>query len=308
MRQYLMQGVNFPGYSWGTPSRDWRTPEPHGLPPPSFEPTDTSITALAGQTVYLPCRVAHLGDKVVSWIRSRDLHILTSGVLTYTSDSRFEVLHGSDPDSWTLRLVGVRHEDGGRYECQVNTDPKLSLPVHLHVREPNQNQGDSPYSSDTGWTWKPGTHTGAAESRILGPTEQVVREGSTVTFTCEAAALSTSSPGAAPLHWLHDGRLISLQAQRGGFSLETERGPTLVTSRLTVAGVTEADSGRYTCRPPGARPATVSLAVMLGEHTEAMQGAGSTSTAVRLWGQLTPALLGVAVSCWWRSWVSATAS
>lgn len=29
----------------------------------------------------------------VSWIRKRDLHILTAGVLTYTSDERFQVIY-----------------------------------------------------------------------------------------------------------------------------------------------------------------------------------------------------------------------
>ena len=29
----------------------------------------------------------------ISWIRMRDWHILTNGALTYTSDSRFSVLH-----------------------------------------------------------------------------------------------------------------------------------------------------------------------------------------------------------------------
>lgn len=33
---------------------------------PIFEQTVTNVTALAGQTVYLPCKVRNLGDKVVS--------------------------------------------------------------------------------------------------------------------------------------------------------------------------------------------------------------------------------------------------
>lgn len=32
-------------------------------------------------------------SRQVSWIRKRDLHILTAGVLTYTSDERFQVIH-----------------------------------------------------------------------------------------------------------------------------------------------------------------------------------------------------------------------
>ncbi|KAH0548873.1 hypothetical protein KQX54_003600 [Cotesia glomerata] len=33
---------------------------------PIFEQTVTNVTALVGQTVYLPCKVRDLGDKVVS--------------------------------------------------------------------------------------------------------------------------------------------------------------------------------------------------------------------------------------------------
>lgn len=33
---------------------------------PVFEPTAANVSAYVGQTVYLPCRVRNLGDKVVS--------------------------------------------------------------------------------------------------------------------------------------------------------------------------------------------------------------------------------------------------
>lgn len=33
---------------------------------PVFEPTAANVSAFVGQTVYLPCRVRNLGDKVVS--------------------------------------------------------------------------------------------------------------------------------------------------------------------------------------------------------------------------------------------------
>nr|CAD7589535.1 unnamed protein product [Timema genevievae] len=55
-------------YSWGESSRVWRKQEDGKMADPSFEMTDTSITALVGQTVYLPCRVNNLGDKVASII------------------------------------------------------------------------------------------------------------------------------------------------------------------------------------------------------------------------------------------------
>lgn len=68
----------------------------------------------------------------ISWIRQRDLHILTSGPHTYTSDSRVEVVPNSD--QWTLRIVSTRPSDRGRYECQVNTEPKMMRAVMLDVR------------------------------------------------------------------------------------------------------------------------------------------------------------------------------
>ena len=58
-----------------------------------FTETSTNVTTTVGHTSYLHCKVRQLGDKAVSWIRSKDLHILSTGVFTYTSDARFQVLH-----------------------------------------------------------------------------------------------------------------------------------------------------------------------------------------------------------------------
>jgi len=70
----------------------------------------------------------------VSWIRTRDLHILTWGTLTYTSDSRFEALHTPGSEVWTLRIMSAQPRDEGKYECQVNTDPKVNFGVLLTVK------------------------------------------------------------------------------------------------------------------------------------------------------------------------------
>ncbi|KAJ8921359.1 hypothetical protein NQ315_002974 [Exocentrus adspersus] len=96
------------------------------------------IYARTGQTLLLPCTVKNLGNKVVSWIRSKDLHILTSGRLTFSGDSRFESVHSdSSGDFWGLRIRGVYVSDSGQYECQVNTEPKMSLAIKLSVAEIN---------------------------------------------------------------------------------------------------------------------------------------------------------------------------
>lgn len=69
----------------------------------------------------------------VSWIRTRDLHILTSGVITFTADDRFESHRGQGSTDWSLRLRKTQATDSGIYECQVNTDPKINKKVTLDV-------------------------------------------------------------------------------------------------------------------------------------------------------------------------------
>uniref|UniRef100_T1HWL7 Ig-like domain-containing protein n=1 Tax=Rhodnius prolixus TaxID=13249 RepID=T1HWL7_RHOPR len=70
----------------------------------------------------------------VSWMRRKDLHIISTGNFMFTADSRFYVIHPEhDPAQWTLQLRNARLEDEGLYECQVNTDPKMKRSVLLTV-------------------------------------------------------------------------------------------------------------------------------------------------------------------------------
>lgn len=69
----------------------------------------------------------------VSWIRKRDLHILTVGILTYTNDQRYQSLHSDGSDEWTLKISSPQIRDSGTYECQVSTEPKISQAFRLSV-------------------------------------------------------------------------------------------------------------------------------------------------------------------------------
>lgn len=66
-------------------------------------------------------------------MRKRDLHILTSNIFTYTGDQRFSVIHPQDSDDWDLKIEYAQLRDSGIYECQVNTEPKINLAIHLDV-------------------------------------------------------------------------------------------------------------------------------------------------------------------------------
>lgn len=69
----------------------------------------------------------------ISWMRMRDMHILTSSTITYTGDARFSVKHPEGGDEWRLTINYVQPRDAGLYECQVNTEPKMKLAFALRV-------------------------------------------------------------------------------------------------------------------------------------------------------------------------------
>uniref|UniRef100_A0A182TZU4 Ig-like domain-containing protein n=1 Tax=Anopheles melas TaxID=34690 RepID=A0A182TZU4_9DIPT len=95
--------------------------------------TPRNVTGLVGKSAYLSCRVKNLGNKTVSWIRHRDIHILTVGSYTYTSDQRFQATHHKDVDDWTLQIKWAQKRDAGIYECQISTQPVRSYFVTLSV-------------------------------------------------------------------------------------------------------------------------------------------------------------------------------
>lgn len=77
----------------------------------------------------------------VSWIRKRDLHILTMGSTVYSNDRRVQVVHpnrtessrNNNRDDWLLHIHQAQPSDSGIYECQINTEPKRSKAYVLNV-------------------------------------------------------------------------------------------------------------------------------------------------------------------------------
>ena len=68
----------------------------------------------------------------VSWVRHRDVHILTAGEQTFTSDQRFSARHNAE-DEWVLMIKFVQERDAGLYECQIPTQPIQSYPIKLNI-------------------------------------------------------------------------------------------------------------------------------------------------------------------------------
>lgn len=81
----------------------------------------------------------------VSWIRHRDLHLLTVGSYTYTSDQRFFTTHSPQTEEWTLQIRFPQIRDSGWYECQIGTNPPIGLSMMLTVVGKFEKRGFSVY-------------------------------------------------------------------------------------------------------------------------------------------------------------------
>ncbi|XP_071550358.1 zwei Ig domain protein zig-8-like [Panulirus ornatus] len=238
---------------------------------PEFGPALDRVTVLEGETARLPCVVMNLSDRSVTWLRRRDLHILTAGHHTYSADQRFKVAHTEGSNQWTLVLSFAQMRDAGIYDCQVNTHHKLSRPVTLTVLDPRLQRTKTKVfvANNTA-----STKDGHLKVEILGPRELYIEKGSSLSLTC----LVTSSDKPSTLvYWYHDTSLIDYNSPRGGVNLKIDRGRGETTTRLVVSSVGPGDSGMYSCVPEGSHPATVLVHVQKGDHEAAIQQGPSLS-------------------------------
>ncbi|KAL7035831.1 hypothetical protein ACKWTF_008580 [Chironomus riparius] len=179
--------------------------------------TKRDITVTIGQTAILHCKVRNLGDRAVSWIRKRDLHIMTIGILTYTNDQRYQALHTEGSDEWSLRVTSAQPRDSGVFECQVSTEPKISQAYRLNVV--------------------------VSKAKIHGNPELYIKSGNDINLTCTTSHV-TNPPSF--IYWYKGGRVVNY-SQRGGINVSTDR--TTKTSNLIISRAAPSDSGNYTCAP-----------------------------------------------------------
>ncbi|KAH8377530.1 hypothetical protein KR093_005818, partial [Drosophila rubida] len=250
-----------------------------------------NITGRTGHTeAIIKCRVDSLHDKSVSWIRKRDLHILTVGTATYTSDKRFQacrsflylccasVTESKDAREWTLHVKSPQAKDSGIYECQVNTEPKMSMAFQLNIIE---------ISPD-------------AKAVISGPHDLHFKSGSAIILNCVVKQPSVKDIG--PIYWYRGEHMITpfdsdvsdadnLIKEQGlrkeqqstdqtveqslnevlstelakdfttRIAMESQLGDTLK-SRLRISNAQTTDTGNYTCQPTTASSASVMVHVI----------------------------------------------
>ncbi|KAL7648169.1 UNVERIFIED_CONTAM: hypothetical protein RMT77_000072 [Armadillidium vulgare] len=231
--------------------------------PPVFDPTTpTNVTVTASKTALLSCVVHNLGNNSVSWIRHKDLHILSVGKATYTNDDRFRVVPRESFGDWTLRILYASERDSGQYDCQVSSRPPIGRTVHLTVVEP--------------------------KARILRGPEMHVGAGSLINLTC---LVQYSPEPPEYLYWYHKERMVREDGYR--IFINNQLGTRSV-SQLVVKNAQPKDSGIYTCSPAHSQEHYVTVHVVTDGYPAAMQG-GSSVTSVGhkklLWLMTAPLIL-----------------
>lgn len=185
------------------------------------------------------------------------MHIITIGILTYTNDQRFQVVHSEGSNEWSLRITSPQPRDSGVYECQVSTEPKMSQSFKLNVIGKWIKQLFDFYKQTSIiFTKKLNfsrfsvllfylyTYIQVPKAKIHGNREIYIKSGNDINLTCSTNEF-TSPPSF--IYWYKGLKVINY-SQRGGINVSTDR--STKTSNLIIKHATHpADSGNYTCAP-----------------------------------------------------------
>jgi len=249
---------------------------------PYFAKVKNKMNVKRGEMAFLPCRVRNMREEyMATWMRLPDVTILSVGSLAFSSDKRFGVVHVHRPriqaDDWTLLINTTTTMDSGKYECSVNTLPKISHVVELEVEDPmDMIMQDSPYTKNTINPTPEGEEEenfplAGPQAIISGPPTHYVSSGSTIGLECRISNLTTPP---LSLYWNKEGKVFHAR-DRPGISLESEKVPGVSTTRLFISHVTTQDSGNYSCMSDIARPDTVRLVVTTAAPGSALVGHNS---------------------------------
>uniref|UniRef100_A0A0P5NKZ7 Defective proboscis extension response n=2 Tax=Daphnia magna TaxID=35525 RepID=A0A0P5NKZ7_9CRUS len=284
------------------------------------------VTTTLGQTAFLHCRVRYLADRRVLWMRQRDLHILTSGLHTYTNDWRISAVH-----------VTVRQPPHGGPVVPANGEDVSSSPSFAPVANGNaamassasRNASGPADSSSSVWddedgVWSEWTlrirsteakdaglyecqvstepkiskiyrlHVVVSKASILGSAELFVKKGSDINLTCVTLTEEHQPPSQnAPMGVNKTPHYFTWHHNGQVLNYSARGGMSVTTdtidgqSRLLLARAAPRDSGNYTCVPgPGATPASVTVHVLNGEQPAAMQRDNAACLVTPWWTSL----------------------
>lgn len=234
-----------------TPSPD---PEPHFA-----SDSPRQVMAAVGAPALIPCKPRSLGSKSVSWIRHRDLHVLTVGSFTFTNDQRFSAHRDAATGDWALVLRHPQPSDSGFYECSISTKPVTAITVKLSVVVPS--------------------------AELLGDGNVYLDRGSTLNLTC-MVHFSPTPPEF--ILWYHRDKLVNYGEAGRAIRVETQHKGDTTRSSLLLYNATGWDSGQYSCKPSNADRVSTKVHVLRSKTPAAMQ---TTTSGGRPAGESTSLVL-----------------
>lgn len=215
-----------------------------------------------GGIAYLVCRLRSIQQQLrlqVSWVRN--MQILTSGELRYTSDERFKPTHLAGTHDWVLEIHNVNANDEGPYECQVNSEPKaVSVSLYLHVIAVTLEIAE-------------GTEVQVAEDEQIkltcrvefdseaerqnadeaGQLDEPVHAGQagaskSLRATTARRPLSGRFSSQHYIYWYKDNVSLEYNNPRGGIKVELRENASNLEKKLIIENAQVSDSGNYMCK------------------------------------------------------------
>ncbi|XP_055610158.1 zwei Ig domain protein zig-8-like [Uranotaenia lowii] len=261
----------------------WAAKPPQKPPEPYFVTSAArNSTVRQGDPAFLSCKVEQLGSYSVSWIRTRDLHILSVDRYTYTADQRFQALHNNETDEWILNIKWTERKDTGIYECQISTLPVKSLALYLVVLDESElvrRQDDILYDLPVPASLPSALSIGnsdiynrmyadrdylylAATTQILEGTMVYGYKGENLNLTC----IINHNYDRRPSHviWYHQNDIVAYESLR-----KREKSPlNSITVVHLIRNVDFDDAGNYTCAPESYGSASTIVQILDGDELQ----------------------------------------
>ncbi|KAK8381629.1 hypothetical protein O3P69_018614 [Scylla paramamosain] len=158
--------------------------------------------------------------------------------------------HGKRWRRWQLVIRNTRADDQGQYRCQVATQPPLILVVNLNVTVPVAR---------------------VVDERGTKVQEKHYNSGSMIELKCIVDQVPFPH---GPVTWRRGATILTYNTSRGGISVKGNEAGGFIRSRLYVADATPQDSGFYSCWYKNITSDTVTVHVIAGENSAAMQHDG----------------------------------
>lgn len=223
---------------------------------PRFQQTQLSnYTMRVGKTVQFSCTVGNLGPLYkVAWLHS-EKGTLAVHPSVITQNDRVSVSHDSR-ETYNLRIADIQEGDAGKYICQINTGPVMSISGTLNVVVPPDILDDES-SSDT--LAKEGMHI-MLNCRARGnpaPTISWVRvDGKPIRICSRRDLIIETQSNSDPLR-------NNVAKRKHHRKKECREVKTHYGADLELSHVSRFDSGVYLCLANNGIPPTVSKRVRL---------------------------------------------